>query len=290
MLGIDVGRQREMMSESLEVLIPLLRGETVTRKTDWFDLRDARSQMAGYSRPMVEMAVAAAVSPSGPRAAGQHGLGMLSFAATSGAGFDLLPAHWDVCEQLAEEHGKTVDRCNWRLVVPMHLAETREQAYADVSHGILKLVRYFGRLGSEEMNTIQTVDAAIEQWTQRGLSLLGRAVIGTPDDAIERIGSLQEQSGGFGTILLLAHDAADPSRTLSSYELFANYVMSAIRGSNRHRHESLQWFSEHSETIVGDLKDAIGKTVERHEAERRLRGHGVAWGDARDLLVGDDDA
>jgi limonene 1,2-monooxygenase len=291
MLGIDIGRQREMMNESLEVVIPLLQGETVTRQTDWFDLRDARVQLARGSqngRPAIEMAVASAVSPSGPRAAGKHGIGMLSFAATSGAGFDLLPAHWDVCEQLAEEHGQEVDRKNWRLVIPMHLAETREQAHRDVAHGILKLVRYFERLGGEEMESIQTVDQAIEQWTERGFSLLGRAVIGTPDDAVARIEELQKQSGGFGTILLLAHDCANPSRTLESYTLFANYVMPRINGENRNRHESLDWFARNSPTIVGELRNAIGKTVEAHESERQARGEGVAWGDARDLLVGDD--
>ena len=290
MLGIDVARQREMMNESLEVLIPLLRGETVSRRTDWFDLRDARVQLAGYSHPMVEMAVAAAVSPSGPRAAGRHGIGMLSMAATSSAGFDLLPAHWDVCEQLAAEHGQDVDRRHWRLVVPMHLAETREQALADMEHGILKLVRYFEKLGAEEMRSIRSVEAAVEQWTERGLSLLGRAIIGTPDDAIARIESLREQSGGFGTILLLAHDCASPVRSLHSYDLFARYVMSGIRGSNRHRHESLDWFAANSTRIVGDLRKAIGQTVEAHEGERRARGSGVAWGDARDLLVGNDEA
>lgn len=289
MLGIDVARQREMMNESLEVLIPLLRGETVTRKTDWFELRDARIQLAGYSHPSVEMAVAAAVSPSGPRAAGRHGIGMLSMAASSSQGFDLLPAHWDVCQQLAAENGQSVDRRSWRLVVPMHLAETREQAHADMAHGILKLVRYFEKLGGKEMEPIRTTEQAIAHWTDHGLSLLGRAVIGTPDDAVERIEALQKQSGGFGTILILAHDCASPERSLNSYALFARYVMPALRQSNRLRHESLDWFSEHSTTIVGDLRKAIGETVEAHESERRARGRGVAWGDARDLLTGEDD-
>ena len=66
MLGIDVSRQRRMMNESLEVIIPLLRGETVTHKTDWFELREARCQLASFSQPIIEMAVAAAVSPLSP--------------------------------------------------------------------------------------------------------------------------------------------------------------------------------------------------------------------------------
>lgn len=289
MLGIEVARQREMMNESLEVLIPLLRGETVTKRTDWFDLREARVQLDPFSYPMVEMAVAGAVSPSGPRAAGRHGIGMLSMAATSGEGFDLLPSHWAVCEEFAREHGHHVDRTNWRLVVPMHLAETREQARADMGHGLLKLVRYFERLGNDELPYSKSLDAALEQWTERGLTLLGRAVIGTPEDAVARIEDLEKQSGGFGTVLLLAHDCASPAATLHSYELFATQVMPALRQANRGRIESLDWFSRNSERIVGDLRKAIGDTISEYEAERKARGTGVAWGDARNLLVGDDD-
>jgi limonene 1,2-monooxygenase len=289
MMGIEVARQREMMAESLEVLIPLLRGETVTKKTNWFDLREARVQLGPYSHPHVEMAVAAAVSPSGPRAAGRHGMGMLSMAASSGEGFDLLPSHWAVCEQFAAEHGQQVDRENWRLVVPMHLAETREQAHKDMEHGLLKLVQYFEKLGNEDLPFSRSVDAAIEQWTEQGLLLLGRAIIGTPEDAVARIEELQKQSGGFGTILILAHDCADSAATRHSYELFASRVMPTLRQANRGRLESLDWFRANSATIVGDLRNAIGKTISQHEAERAERGSGVSWGDARDLLVGDDD-
>jgi limonene 1,2-monooxygenase len=289
MLGIDVAHQRRRMNESLEVLIPLLRGETVTCKTDWFELHDARCQLASFSHPTVEMAVAAAVSPSGPRAAGRHGIGLLSMAATSGQGFDVLPAHWALCEEVAREHGQRVDRRHWRLVVPMHLAETREQAHADMAHGLLKLVRYFEKLGAEDLAEIHTLDAAIEQWTERGLTLLGRAVIGTPDDAVERIRALEAQSGGFGTILLLAHDCASPRRTRESYELFARSVLPRLRDANRNRIESLEWFRANSKRIVGDLRQAIGQTIADHEAERRAGGSSVAWGDARDLLVGEDE-
>lgn len=288
MLGIEVARQREMMNESLEVLIPLLRGEVVTRRTDWFDLREARVQLGPFTHPMLEMAVAGAVSPSGPRAAGRHGMGLLSMAATSGEGFDLLPSHWAVCEEFAREHGQQVDRSNWRLVVPMHLATTREQARADMGHGLLKLVRYFDRLGNAESPYSKSLDAAIDHWRENGFSLLGRAVIGTPDDAIERIEELEKQSGGFGSVLLLAHDCADPEATFKSYELFATQVMPALRQANRGRAESLEWFRRNSDRIVGDLRKAIGNTISQHEAERRERGRGVAWGDARNLLVGDE--
>src|SRR5215470_11275748 len=61
MLGIDPRNQRDMMTESLEVIIRLFRGEVVTKKTSWFELRDAKLQVAPYTRPHLEIAVAASV-------------------------------------------------------------------------------------------------------------------------------------------------------------------------------------------------------------------------------------
>lgn len=42
-----------------------------------------------------------------------------------------------------ERGGTTVDRQAWRLVGAMHIAETKEQAYRDVEHGIVPWFRYF---------------------------------------------------------------------------------------------------------------------------------------------------
>ena len=56
-IGIDPGDQRRMMNESIDVIIELLRGDSVTRKTDWFDLQEARLQLPPYTRPRMEMAV-----------------------------------------------------------------------------------------------------------------------------------------------------------------------------------------------------------------------------------------
>src|SRR5947209_12774981 len=91
MMGIEVARQRDMMEEALEAIIRLLRSEEpLTLETDWFTLRDARLQLRPYQRPHFEVAVAAQVSPAGPRAAGRFGCGLLSLGATSLGGFDAL--------------------------------------------------------------------------------------------------------------------------------------------------------------------------------------------------------
>ncbi len=148
MMGIDPAKQRDMMEESLEAILLLLAGETVSMETEWFKLVKARLQLRAYQRPFPEVAVAAQVSPAGPRAAGRFGCSLLSIGATSAGGFDVLGAHWDVMEERAEEFSTTVDRNTWRLVGPMHIADTKEQAVADVAFGLEEWVDYFQRVAA----------------------------------------------------------------------------------------------------------------------------------------------
>src|SRR5262249_59763871 len=114
-LGIDPRERRRMMGESLDIVLRLLRGEVLSEKTDWFELRDAKLHLAPYSRPHLEVAVAASVTPSGPRTAGRYGISMLSPAATTQGGFNALAYHWGIVEETAVEHGQTVGRDRWRV-------------------------------------------------------------------------------------------------------------------------------------------------------------------------------
>ena len=89
------------------------------------------------------MAVASAVTPSGGRLAGKHDLGMLCVAAGERAGFDALDVNWKIACEIATENGRTMDTNRLRLVLPMHLADTREQAIADVRYGLKPFIDYF---------------------------------------------------------------------------------------------------------------------------------------------------
>ncbi len=277
MLGLDTNLQRERMHEALEVVLALLDGEVVTRKGSWYELCEARLQLAPYSHPRLEVAVAGAISPTGPRAAGTHGIGLLSLAASHAEGFKALPMHWAVAEEQAAQHGKRVERASWRVVAPMHLAETREQARADLRYGILSLVRYMEMLGGTQLPFGRSADAALEQWTTGGFTILGVATVGTPDDAIAQIEMLQQQSGGFGTFLLMAHDCASPEATHKSYELFARYVMPALNRLNRGRAASLAAAHANGPRLAAAIGSGIGRAIQQHEAERAATGRGTAW-------------
>ncbi len=272
MMGIDPAKQRDMMEESLEAMLLLLAGdEPVSYETDWFRLVKARLQMRPYQRPFPEVAVAAQVSPAGPRAAGRFGCSLLSIGATSAGGFDILGAHWDVMEERAAEFGTTVDRSKWRLVGPMHIADTKEQAIEDVGFGLAEWVDYFQRVAALPL----APDTTNHETLVDALNASGFAVIGTVEDAVKQVERLRVQSNGFGTFLLMGHEWADTAATRHSYELIARYVAPRFQGSSDTLTASRDWAADNRPEFIGAAGAAVMSAIVKHQEEKESRSANV---------------
>lgn len=219
MLGIDPSKQRERMEESLAAILRLFKGETVDERTDWYELNNARLHLLPYSD--FDVAVTGGVSPTGPKLAGQLGTGLLSVAATSTAGVEVLANHWKIVEEEAAAAGNEVSRRTWRLMGPMHIAESMDQAIEDVSYGLEWITAWLDRVTPTAAAAPSTDVKSIVE----AMNASGRAVIGTPDMAIQQLERLQAKSGGFGTYLFLGGDFASFDATKRSYSLFADEVI-----------------------------------------------------------------
>jgi len=267
MMGIEPSTQRDRMAESLEAIMALLTSdEPVTRETDWFTMRDAALQLRPYTHPHFEIAVAAMVSPSGPRLAAQFGASLLSISATTVEGFSALGSHWDVMEERAAHFGTSVDRSNWRLVGPMFLAETVEQARKEVEFGMLHWLHYFTRVAALPLQ-IPDLGDDLDQIVEL-MNASGLAVVGTPDMAIDAIRRLEKQSGGFGTYLFMANEWADREATLKSYELFARHVAPQFQASTDSLLASRDRVAASHEKAQGQVNSAIQAATDRYVAER----------------------
>ena len=266
MLGIDPNQQRDRMAEALDVIMRLLQGETVTKKTDWFTLVDARLHLRPFTRPYPEVAVASSVTPSGGRAAGKYGLGMLCVAATEGSGYDALATNWAIAQELAAENGHTIGADRLRLVAPMHLATTREQAFADVQFGLQDFLDYNDVIFPARYRDLRgSPDPA------RALVESQRVVIGTPDDAIAMIDRLHRKQGDFGAFLFLATNWADWEATKRSYELYARYVVPHFRRSNTTRQTSFEWVTNNFDKLDAMTVEARKIMFDKHAAEQKAR-------------------
>ena len=252
MLGVDIKAQRDMMVEALEVILPLLRGEEVTHKASWFNLNRAKVHLLPYQKPHPEVAVASAITPSGGMTAGRHGLGMLCVAATETAGFDVLAENWKVANQVAAENGRAMNPRQLRLVVPMHVAETRDKARANVADGLWKWCQYFDRVAPKGMGNLLDHGDPVDLFVNAG-----RAVIGTPADAIAMIERLKQKQGEFGVLLIQATNWAEWEATKKSYELYARFVMPHFERANENRRQSYERLREDFEAVQDERQKGV---------------------------------
>jgi limonene 1,2-monooxygenase len=169
-----------------------------------------------------------------------------------------------VCEELAAEHQKQVRREKWRLVGPMHIAPTMDQARKDVEFGLKAWVDYFLRVAA-----LPLVGDAVEVGDMvDAMNANGYGVIGTPEDAARQIQRLWDKSGGYGTYLFMVHDWADREATLRSFELIARYVMPQFQGTLGRLATSHAWAAENRPTFIGRAVEAIGKAIQDHHQDR----------------------
>ncbi len=265
MLGIDPQRQREMMDESLGIIVRLFtESEPITYKSDWFELREAMLQLRPYQQPHMPIAIASAQSPAGPRLAGKHGASVLSLSVPRDTVRKTsLKELWSIAEEAAAEHDQTVRREDWHLVVGCHLAESRKEAFEDIRVGGARvLTEYFDQtLGNEVPNVPsgQIIDFMVEhnQW-----------IVGTPDDCIGGIERLQEISGGFGGFMVMVQDWAPREKVLRSYELLARYVMPHFQGTLTGLIASRNWASERRETMQAGRLSGLKQATEVYFARR----------------------
>src|SRR5882724_8547920 len=264
-MGLAAADQRRKLDESLDVLMELMQGRMVTKKTDWFDLREARLQLKSSSQPMMEMAVASARSPTGAVQAGKHGIGMISLGGTSDDALKAHAANWGVYEKSAAENGKTADRRKWRIVSFAHVAETREQARADVKFGLEDFKRYFAEVATFPIIPPDVTGDPTDYLTQNGI-----ACIGTPEDCIRHFERLWKGSnGGFGGVMLLAHNWADWPATKKSYELMARYVHPHVqRNANELRDWSYNDAKEKYATAGQQMKSAVQSAIDKYQARK----------------------
>ena len=261
MMGIDPPTQRRRMDESLGLILRLwTETEPITYESEWFTLREARVHLRPYSQPHMPVAVAASQSPAGMTSAGKYGIGVLSLNTVRlpGAVAPNLAEFWQIAEQTAVENNKTVNRNDWGLAIHVHLAESKKEAIEQARVGAGRYQRqYFentlGLFQGSDVPEDKVIDEMVEtnNWC-----------VGTPDDLVEHILRLDEESGGFGKILVQATEWGTREQVLHSYELIARYVMPRFQGSVASLEDSNSWTAERRPELAGLATKAVDRARE----------------------------
>ena len=265
-LGIDPTTQRRRADEAMGIIKRLLTStEPITYECDWFTLKESLLHLRPYTQPHFPIATAAAQSPSGMVLAGKYGLGVLSVSVMRGeSDVQTLKDFWNIAVETAAEHGNTVDRNEWRLVLHVHLAESRKEAFSQAREGAGRYQReYFEKTLGHVSGFDGPRDEIIDFMVDKGAWL-----VGTPDDLVARIHELDEQTGGFGGLLIQATEWGTREQVMHSYELVARYVMPQFQGSL----VNLMKSQAQSEAIKDELQEMRAKAIQVAKddyAERR---------------------
>lgn len=264
MLGIDPRDTRRRLQEAAEVISALLRGEPVTRSSDWFCLDGARLQLDTFSRTGVDLVIASAATPFGMQLAGRLGAQPLSHAAAPwgvvrpgiSMGIERLPDQWTEFEKATAEAGHRSDRADWRVVIPLHVSTDRETALEQIYPGWertrreLWMPNFAMPMSAHPTATRRAFEATLEQ---------GGIIAGSPAECVEQIRGLAERAGGFGTLLIGCQDWASREQQRTSLELFARYVVPELRGQlGRLRSSSdfARQTAQHLQKINQEARDA----------------------------------
>ena len=100
----------------------------------------------------------------------------------------------------------------------------------------------------------------------------GIGVIGTPDEAVAQVQKLVDQSGGFGAMLLMAHEWANPAATRRSYELIAQHVMPRFQGHSQPSFDAAARAATARSGHVDQQNAAVAHMTEKYQKELADRG------------------
>ena len=149
-------------------------------------------------------------------------------------------------------------RDRWRIATSFYLAPTREEAWRDVSEGILREAEYFSAIGMK-FTYERTPGEPLRDFTAQSCAEMRNWCIGTPEDAIAWIERTNAEAGGIGGIMITMHDWAEHWKQQRSLDLFARYVMPKFRGHTAGYESEWARLKARAETDGGAMKPAFAK-------------------------------
>lgn len=230
------GKNAEMLIEALDIMHLIWESDGPftfegdfwsVSMPEWSELHQGPF-LKCFQEPHPPIAMAGSSPRSGTLAeAGRRGYQPLSL----GHGPGFLATHWEVYREGAEEAGLTPDRRTWRIARDFLVAETDEEAIDLVVNGGLgHQFREYVRPNFAADGILKFQAPGIDE-SEITAEYLARNswLVGSPQTVIEKLAAMHEETGGFGTLLLMTSDYSDqPEVYRRSLELLASEVMPEV--------------------------------------------------------------
>ena len=191
---------------------------------------DTGTLLKPYQKPHPPIAMSVIKGQSmAAQTAGCRGYMMLS---TNMVPVSTLTSHWRVYCAGAEQAGRPApSRSLWHVARSIYVAETDQEAWEHARTGTF--ARSFAYLiqllkSANMLNVFKSDPDMPDCEVTAEYALKNLCVIGSPDSCIRQLQQVWEQTGGFGTLLMIAHDWDDKLKWLRSMDLLAKQVVPAL--------------------------------------------------------------
>ncbi|MBI1928711.1 LLM class flavin-dependent oxidoreductase, partial [Candidatus Poribacteria bacterium] len=116
----------------------------------------------------------------------------------------------------------------WRVARNIFVGESNEEAMRHALSGTFArsfdyLIRLIGRVDGLKEHPDMPNEAVTPEYAVKKL-----AIVGDVDECIRRLREVWNVTGGFGTLLMIAHDWDDRAKWIRSMELLINEVVPAL--------------------------------------------------------------
>jgi alkanesulfonate monooxygenase SsuD/methylene tetrahydromethanopterin reductase-like flavin-dependent oxidoreductase (luciferase family) len=177
--------------------------------------------------PPIAMPAMSRDSPS-MKLAGRRGYQPFGHCLVTG---NVLADFWQTYEKAALEAGRRPSRADWKVARSIFLADSTPEARRRARTNTLgQCYEYIGRLFDKGLGRkIYKRDPAMSDADCNMDFLMGEQIIaGSPDEVLRRLLLLIEETGPFGTLVLMGYDWDNKESWLHSMELFARELMPAL--------------------------------------------------------------
>lgn len=249
------------MSEAADVIVRLLESrEPIDHEGRFWSFKQMRLQLRSYQAPRLPLYIPSATgSDAVLDLAARHDMILMS--STGAKRRAQMAQTWSKLEAASAKYGKVPRRENWRIATSFYIAPTREEAWADVSEGILREAEYFAAIGLK-FTYERYAGEPLRDFTAQSCAEMRNWCIGTPEDAVAWIERTMEETGGIGGVMLTMHDWAEHWKQQRSLDLFARYVMPKFRGHTQGFEDAWASVKAQAERDGGAMKPSFpaGKT------------------------------
>ena len=144
---------------------------------------------------------------------------------------NVLADMWKTYETAALGAGHRPDRADWRILRAIFLADTTKEARQRArSNSLGKNFDYIGDILDRSLGRqVYKRDESMSDSDVTMDYMMGEQIIaGDVDEVLRRLLLMKEESGPFGTLVLMGYDWDDKESWLHSMDLFARELMPAL--------------------------------------------------------------